>query len=119
MTQPPNPVHPVRPLTIPPQPHPARAALGDHRYTLLRTFRRNATGVDTPLWFAFVGEDLIARSSGATAKIRRITSNPRVELRPCDWRGRIHPGPVWSGRATVLDRAEGVAVERHLRARYG
>jgi PPOX class probable F420-dependent enzyme len=99
--------------------HLARVALAEHRYVLLRTFRRDGTGVDTPLWFAFVGDDLVARSATASAKVRRIAANPEVELRPCDWRGRARDGAAWSGRAAVLDRAAGVAAERSLRERYG
>ena len=119
MTHAPTPVQPLDSSATDAHPHPARAALAGHRYVLLRTFRRDGSGVDTPLWFAFVGDDLIARSNASTAKIRRITANPHVELRPCDWRGRAVDGPAWTGRAEVLSRAEGVAVEHHLRTRYG
>jgi len=86
---------------------------------LLRTFRRDGSGVDTPLWFAFVGDDVIARSTTAAGKIRRIIIDPHVELRPCDWRGRVAGGATWSGRAEVLERAAGIAAEHHLHERYG
>lgn len=119
MTHAPTPVHPLDTPTTEAQPHLAGAALASHRYVLVRSFRRDGTGVDTPLWFAFVGDDLIARSNASTAKIRRIIANPQVELRPCDWRGHAVDGPVWSGRAEVLGRADGVALEHHLHTRYG
>jgi len=105
----------VHPLPTTPLP----AWVEDLRYASLTTFRADGSPVATPVWFAHHDGALLVRTPTATAKVRRVRARPNVELRPCDWRGRAVEGAVLRGRATVLDRAEGVAAEPVLRARYG
>ncbi|OBI12837.1 PPOX class F420-dependent oxidoreductase [Mycobacterium sp. E2497] len=93
--------------------------LGAARYALLRSFRRDGTPVDTPIWFGRDGDALVFRTK-VGPKTRRLTAHPGVELTACDYRGRVRPGaPAVEGRATLLSGAEAERANRVLRARYG
>jgi PPOX class probable F420-dependent enzyme len=59
------------------------ADASDSHYLLLRTFRADGTGVDTPIWFAIDDRTLWFRTPTATAKVRRLRAHPAVELRLC------------------------------------
>jgi PPOX class probable F420-dependent enzyme len=89
------------------------------RYALLRTFRRDGTPVDTPIWFASDGDAVVFRTK-VGPKTKRLQGRPEVELRVCDYRGRVRPGaPSVSGRATVLSGADAERANRLLHRRYG
>jgi PPOX class probable F420-dependent enzyme len=89
------------------------------RYALLRSYRRDGTPVDTPIWFALDGRSLVFRTK-VGPKTRRLAAQPAVELTPCDYKGRVreHAATV-SGRATILSGAEAEAANRALHERYG
>ncbi|OBJ00604.1 PPOX class F420-dependent oxidoreductase [Mycobacterium sp. 1465703.0] len=100
-------------MTIPTQ------ELGDSRYALLRSFRRDGTPVDTPIWFAIDGGAVLFRTK-VGPKTRRLTAHHDVELAACDYRGRPRPGaPTVTGRATILSGAEAARANRLLHQRYG
>jgi PPOX class probable F420-dependent enzyme len=99
---------------------PARSRLEAARYASLRTFRADGTGVDTPVWFATEEDLLYLRTGLATAKIRRIGQDPRVELRPSDFRGRYGTDAVAvSGSARLVGESEQRHAEVLLKRRYG
>jgi uncharacterized protein len=89
------------------------------RYILLRTFRADGSGVDTPLWFGPVPDGIAFRTNTDSPKVRRLAARPAVELRPCNWRGQITGPEVLTGSAHLLNRCESLAAERPLRKRYG
>ena len=91
----------------------------DLRYATLTTFRADGLGVASPIWFAAHEGTLLIRTPTATAKVRRINADPRVELAPSDWKGRPVTGALLEATAEVLPRQEAVALEPVLRARYG
>jgi PPOX class probable F420-dependent enzyme len=94
-------------------------ALSAARYAQLRTFRRDGTAVDTPIWFALDGDTLVFRTKRGP-KTRRIAANSSVEVWPCDYRGGYAAGaPTMSGEATVLDGSAAEAANAALRSRYG
>ncbi|OBG27102.1 PPOX class F420-dependent oxidoreductase [Mycobacterium sp. 852002-51057_SCH5723018] len=89
------------------------------RYALLRSFRRDGTPVDTPIWFGLDGNALLFRTK-IGPKTRRLAGRPDVELTPCDYRGRVQPGAATTtGRATILSGADAERANRLLRRRYG
>lgn len=93
--------------------------LHDTRYALLRSFRRDGSAVDTPIWFALDGDTVVFRTK-IGPKTRRLALCPDVELVPCDYRGRCRPGTVTvAGRATILSGDEAEAANRRLHRRYG
>ena len=96
------------------------AALAGQRYLSLTTFRRSGAPVATPVWVAGDGDALVVISDRPAGKVTRLRADPRVELRPCDIRGRVRPGtPAVPAVATVIE--DPAAVERGrelLRRKY-
>jgi uncharacterized protein len=95
------------------------AALTSSRYAQLRTYRRDGSPVDTPIWFVLDG-DLLTFRTKVGPKTRRIAANPQVELWRCDYRGQYAGGtPTVGGQATILDGPAAEAADRALHRRYG
>lgn len=96
--------------------------VADQQYVELTTFRRNGTGVPTPVWVApGEGDELLVVSVDGTGKTKRLAHTARVELRPCTVRGEVLPdAPRWAGRASVHRDAASIArVKRAIGAKYG
>jgi PPOX class probable F420-dependent enzyme len=94
-------------------------ALATARYAQLRTFRRDGTPVDTPIWFVLDADTLVFRTKQGP-KTRRIAADPRVELWPCDYRGGYRPGVASvHGTARILDGEAAEAANTALHRRYG
>lgn len=93
--------------------------LASSRYAQLRTRRRDGSAVDTPIWFHLDGDTLVFRTK-IGPKTRRITADPRVELWPCDYRGRYADDPATvGGTASILDGEAAESADRELHRRYG
>ncbi|WP_329024732.1 PPOX class F420-dependent oxidoreductase [Streptomyces sp. NBC_00690] len=87
------------------------------RYLSVTTFRKNGTGVATPVWFAEDGGKLYAWTRTDSYKVKRLRNDSRVVVSVCDARGRIAEGaPAAEGTAELLD-TEGTARVRSLLAR--
>ena len=85
--------------------------LAEERFVSLTTFRRSGEAVSTPVWIAADGDHLVVYTPAASGKVKRLRHPARVELRPCDRRGRVADGaPTVAGAATIHDDA--AAVER-------
>lgn len=96
--------------------------IGDARYVLLTSFKRDGTGVATPVWIApLPGGRLGFTTSTATWKTKRIRRTPRVTLQECSARGTPTPGaPVLEGAAAVhTEGPEMEVVRRAIRRKYG
>ena len=61
---------------------------------------------------------LVVTTPAGTGKVKRLRHDPRVELRPCDRRGRVRDGavPVTGTAVVVTPEPRHVAA---LRAKYG
>lgn len=96
--------------------HPMAA----ERYVALTTFRRDGTPVATPVWIAPLDDELVVITLDETWKVRRLQRDPRVEVRPCDVRGRVEPdAPAYAGTGRVLrDPTEVDRVRRAMDAKY-
>jgi PPOX class probable F420-dependent enzyme len=93
--------------------------LADVRYALLRTYRRDGTPIDTPIWFDIQADSVIFRTKTGP-KTKRLTANPNVELVVCDYRGRVGCAATrFSGRATILSGVEAEEANHALHRRYG
>ena len=85
--------------------------LAEERFVSLTTFRRSGEAVSTPVWIAADGDHLVVYTPAASGKVKRLRHTARVELRPCDRRGRVADGaPTVAGAATIHD--DPAAVER-------
>src|SRR4051794_29486034 len=93
--------------------------LASSRYAQLRTRRRDGSAVDTPIWFHRSGDTLVFRTK-IGPKTRRLTADPRVELWPCDYRGRYsdHPATI-GGTASIIAGEAAESANRELHRRYG
>lgn len=94
-------------------------SLARSRYALLGTYRRDGTPVSTPIWFHLDGTTLVFRTK-VGPKTKRLSAQPRVELRPCDHKGRTGgDATAVNGVARILTGAEAEQANRALHKRYG
>ena len=93
-------------------------ALFPGRYLSVTSFKRDGTGVATPVWFVSDGSRLFAFTDLHSPKVRRIRRNPRVLVASCRVNGKLRSEPV-SAHAEVLTAvAELERVQKLLLARY-
>jgi uncharacterized protein len=88
------------------------------RYLSVTSFKRDGTGVATPVWFVSDGGRLFAFTDLQSAKVRRIRRDPHVLVAACRADGKLR-GVQVSARVEVL--TEIAALERVrilLLARY-
>ncbi|MET7684852.1 PPOX class F420-dependent oxidoreductase [Streptomyces sp. NPDC005423] len=96
----------------------SRARLGAGKYLLITSYRKNGTGVATPVWVVPDGDALGAWSAADAWKVKRIRARPGVLVGPCDVRGNP-TGDQVPATAEICD-AETTARYRTLIARkYG
>ncbi|MFF0063498.1 PPOX class F420-dependent oxidoreductase [Streptomyces sp. NPDC005279] len=89
----------------------------DAKYISVTTFRKDGTGVATPVWFAVDGGEIFFWTRSDSWKVKRLRNNSRVVVTVCDVRGRIADGaPSAEGAARLLDEV-GVGAVRKLLAR--
>jgi len=89
------------------------------RYVSVTTFRKNGTGVATPVWFAVDGDELFVWTRADSWKVKRLRNDSRVVVTVCDARGRVEEGaPTAEGTARLLDSAGTGAVRKLLARKY-
>lgn len=96
--------------------------IGDERYVSFTTYRRTGEPVATPVWIASLPDGRVGFTTGPSSwKVKRLTANPEVVLRPCDMRGRVADGaPEVEGTAVaVTEGADHAAVTAAIRRKYG
>ena len=93
-------------------------ALFPGRYLSVTSFKRDGTGVATPVWFVSDGLRLFALTDLHSAKVRRIRRDPHVLVAPCRADGKLRGAPV-PARAEVqtatsdLERVQKLLLERY------
>ena len=81
--------------------------IGRSRYVSLTTYRKDGTGVATPVWHVMNGGELLVVSDAEAWKVKRIRNNSHVVVTVCGIRGKIAPGaPSAQGTARLLDEAD-------------
>jgi hypothetical protein len=91
--------------------------IGRSRYVSLTTYRKDGTGVATPVWHVVDGGELFVVSGAEAWKVKRIRNNSHVLVTVCGIRGGIAPdAPRAEGTARLLDEA-GTQAARALLAR--
>src|SRR4051794_19151483 len=75
------------------------------RTVLLTTYKRDGTGVDTPVSIAVDGDHAYVRTFHTAWKAKRLRNNPEVEVAPSTVRGKA-TGDAIHARARLLDGAE-------------
>lgn len=94
--------------------------LGSAKYVSLTTFRADGTPVATPVWVVRDGSVLRILTDPSSGKVRRLRTDPRVVLSPCDMRGRVKTGAlVAEGTATLEDDQGTSRTMAMIEKRYG
>ena len=88
------------------------------RYLSVTSFKRDGTGVATPLWSVSDGARLFALTDLHSAKVRRIRRNPRVRVASCRVDGKLRSVPVPARAEVLTATSELERVQRLLIRRY-
>jgi uncharacterized protein len=83
--------------------------LSNFKYIDIETYRKNGTGVRTPIWFIIYQGLIYFRSDAKSGKVKRIRNNPHVRIAPCDIRGKVK----------FADSAESSIVYSMIDKKYG
>jgi hypothetical protein len=97
----------------------AAIRLGRESYINIESYRRDGTGVKTPVWCTELDGKLVVVTDGTSYKVKRIRRNPKVRVAPCNARGGLR-GEWVDGECRVIDDAEHARrAHAALRAKYG
>lgn len=88
------------------------------RFFALRTFRRDGSTAQTPIWLAPANGRWYGFTPARSWKVRRIRRNPVVEVAPSDFDGNPS-GPWRRGRARILPPSERSSATSALTIKYG
>ena len=94
------------------------AQFASQKYINLESYRRDGSGVRTPLWFVEDNGVLYFYTVAHSYKVTRIRNNPRVRVVPCDMRGNVK-GEWVDATARRLDVAEARHANELLNRKYG
>lgn len=92
--------------------------LGSAKYLLLTTFRKDGTGVPTPVWVVRDGSTLGVWTTPDTGKVKRIRNRPEVLVGPCDFRGNP-TGRQVPAMAELTDPATVGRYRELIKRKYG
>ena len=93
-------------------------ALFPGRFLSVTSFKRDGTGVATPVWFVSDGRRLLALTDLRSAKVRRVRRNPRVLVAPCRADGKLRSEPVPAHAEVLTSTADLEHVHKLLLERY-
>jgi PPOX class probable F420-dependent enzyme len=79
--------------------------LAAETYINLETFRRDGTGVRTPVWCAPLGDKIVVFTDGTSYKMKRLRHTTRVRVAACDVRGKLR-GEWLEGRCEIVEEAK-------------
>jgi len=91
--------------------------LKNSKTILLTTYKRDATGVSTPVSVAFDGDRAFFRSYDKTWKTKRLRRNPHAQAAPSTLRGEP-TGPAIPVYATLLEGDQARVAARALARRH-
>ena len=91
------------------------------KYISLTTFRKNGSGVPTPVWFGEQDDKLYVMTISTMGKVKRIRNNAQVRVAPCTIRGKV-TGPDFPATARLLppedfSKARATITRKYLMAR--
>jgi PPOX class probable F420-dependent enzyme len=93
-------------------------ALFPGRYLSVTSFKRDGTGVATPVWSVSDGKRLFAFTDLHSGKVRRIRRDPRVLVASCRVNGKLRGEPVPARAEVLTATAELERVQKLLIERY-
>ena len=95
--------------------------LGDEKYLLLTTFRKDGRAVSTPVWAADLGDGSVGFwTSSGSGKAKRLAHTERVTVQPCDARGRVKDAaPITEATAKLVTGAALDQIRTKIVDKYG
>jgi uncharacterized protein len=87
------------------------------KYLSLTTFRRDGTGVATPVWFVTEAGKIFISTAAGSYKVRRIRRNPSVTVAECTASGRLRSAGV-PARAQLIPPGETHPAEALMARKY-
>jgi PPOX class probable F420-dependent enzyme len=87
------------------------------KYLSITSYRRDGTGVMTPVWFVTEDDQLLVITAVGSGKVKRIRRNPFVTMAACSARGRLRGEPI-AARAELLPSTEVERVKRLMGRKY-
>lgn len=88
------------------------------RYLSVTSFKRDGTGVATPVWFVCDGSRLFAFTDRHSPKVWRIRRNPRVLVASCRVDGKLRREPFPAHAEVLTAEANLERVQKLLLERY-
>lgn len=91
----------------------------DQRYINLETYRKDGTGVKTPVWFVIDDNKIIyVITRESTGKVKRLGNNSQVKIVPCSFKGE--PSGQWvAGNATLVTGDDAENAVKLRKKKYG
>jgi PPOX class probable F420-dependent enzyme len=87
------------------------------KYLSITSYRRDGSGVSTPVWFATEGDRLLVMTAATSGKVKRIRRNPYVTIAPCSARGKTKTESM-PAHAELLPPSEVERVKRLIARKY-
>ena len=100
-----------------PVPRVPAARVFPGRYLSITSYKRDGTGVATPVWFVQQDGRLLVETDAASGKVKRIKRNPTVRVAACTASGRLR-GEQADAVAELLPGAEVASAERIIARKY-
>ena len=93
------------------------APFHDGKYISVETFKKNGTGVKTPVWYVLHDGKFYVYTEADSWKVKRIRNNSRVRIAPSDIRGNVK-GEFVDGRAEIITGPEEKMADKLLDQKY-
>jgi PPOX class probable F420-dependent enzyme len=87
------------------------------KYLSVTTYRRDGTGVATPVWFVEDEGRFLVKTGAESGKVKRIRHNPSVTAAACNGMGKVR-GEPFAARADFVPAAEQERVDTLMRHKY-
>ncbi len=87
------------------------------KYLSLISFKRDGTGVATPVWFVIENGRLLVKTDAQSFKVKRVRRNSTVMIAPCSPSGRLRGAPV-PAQAELLPQSDIDHVDQLLARKY-
>jgi uncharacterized protein len=88
------------------------------KYLLITSYRKNGTGVATPVWVVRDGDGLGVWTAADSWKVKRVRARGDVLVGPCDLRGRP-TGDQIPATAEICDEATSARYRTLIARKYG
>jgi uncharacterized protein len=91
--------------------------IGDGKYVLVTTFRRDGTPVATPVWVVRDDGAIAVWTPTTSGKVKRIRRNPNITVAPCSFNG-TPSGDAVPAKAEILDPEATKRVRQLIKKKY-